>query len=279
MSVDEAARVADLERAFTAKFAELRHETERELRAILTSARATALGGDEARLSVLTGETDILRAIRSLADRCRIEQVSMHPRPPDETAVSETEAEDRETLARGVRMRGLLTTAVRTSPAAVQYYLMLAPLGLEMRTVDRLPALMMIIDREVALVHAGFTSGGEALALLTESEPLVQLLSDLFERTWQHAEPLTARSTAPATGLTSRQREVLDLCAQGLKDEAIARQLGVSTRTVSTEVGLAMAALNARSRFEAGVLWAGHPANRRKGFLDEGGSTTHTSGP
>lgn len=155
-------------------------------------------------------------------------------------------------------MRGLLTVAVRSSPAAVSYYQELAPLGLEMRTTTHLSALMMVIDREVALVHIGFTPEGEPVALLTESELLVQLLCDLFERTWDAADGLTDSPASRTASLTARQRQVLDLCAQGVKDESIARQLGVSTRTVSTELAQALVVLGARSRFQAGVLWARH---------------------
>ena len=253
--MDQAARVAELERAFANKLAVLQAEAEQQLRLLLTEARSTAVDRGSGDLAVLTGSMDIMRAITSLAERCRVEQVSMHPRPPDEDAVRETEAEDRAALERGVRMRGLLTVAVRSSPAAVTYYQELAPLGLEMRTSSHLSALMMIIDREVALVHIGFTPDGEPVALLTESELLVQLLGDLFERTWDGADALTDNPAPRTASLTSRQRQVLDLCAHGLKDESIARQLGVSTRTVSTELGQAMVVLGARSRFQAGVLW------------------------
>ncbi len=58
------------------------------------------------------------------------------------------------------------------------------------------------------------------------------------------------RATAPE--LTQRQWDVVNLLRQGLTDEAIARALGVSVRTVRAEVAQVLEALQARSRFSAG---------------------------
>jgi DNA-binding NarL/FixJ family response regulator len=44
------------------------------------------------------------------------------------------------------------------------------------------------------------------------------------------------------------------LLAAGLKDEAIARQLGISLRTVHRRTSELSLALGARARFQAGVL-------------------------
>ncbi|MFG1952026.1 LuxR C-terminal-related transcriptional regulator [Micromonospora sp. NPDC048830] len=47
--------------------------------------------------------------------------------------------------------------------------------------------------------------------------------------------------------------QVLKLLAAGLKDEAIARQMSTTTRTVRHRVQDVLTALNAKSRFHAGV--------------------------
>ncbi|MFC6678324.1 response regulator transcription factor [Nonomuraea ferruginea] len=57
--------------------------------------------------------------------------------------------------------------------------------------------------------------------------------------------------------------QVVRLAAQGLSDEAIARHLGVSVRTVRTRFAEAMTELGAQSRFQAGVEAA------RRGWLDQ----------
>lgn len=60
------------------------------------------------------------------------------------------------------------------------------------------------------------------------------------------------RSTSPdGTTLSAREREVLDLVAQGRPSREIAALLGIQAKTVDTLVGSAMLKLGARTRIEA----------------------------
>ncbi|MDX6246683.1 MAG: hypothetical protein QOF10_43 [Kribbellaceae bacterium] len=62
------------------------------------------------------------------------------------------------------------------------------------------------------------------------------------------------RTPAAAKELTNRQVQIGRLMATGAKDAAIARQLGLSLRTVRAEISALIAGLGARSRFQAGCL-------------------------
>lgn len=62
------------------------------------------------------------------------------------------------------------------------------------------------------------------------------------------------RRSAAARELTNRQVLIGRLMATGAKDAAIARQLGLSLRTVRAEISSLIAGLGARSRFQAGCL-------------------------
>ena len=62
------------------------------------------------------------------------------------------------------------------------------------------------------------------------------------------------KTQAAANELTSRQVTIGRLMATGAKDAAIARQLGLSLRTVRAEISALIAGLGARSRFQAGCL-------------------------
>ncbi|GAA1588118.1 hypothetical protein GCM10009804_50280 [Kribbella hippodromi] len=57
-----------------------------------------------------------------------------------------------------------------------------------------------------------------------------------------------------AKELTSRQVTIGRMMATGAKDAAIARDLGVSLRTVRSEISALIAGLGAKSRFQAGCL-------------------------
>jgi DNA-binding NarL/FixJ family response regulator len=56
---------------------------------------------------------------------------------------------------------------------------------------------------------------------------------------------------APAEALTARERQVLELLAEGLPNKAIARRLGISDQTVKFHVASVCAKLGAANRTEA----------------------------
>ena len=62
------------------------------------------------------------------------------------------------------------------------------------------------------------------------------------------------RTPAVVKDLTSRQVAIGRMMATGAKDAAIARELGLSLRTVRSEISALIAGLGARSRFQAGCL-------------------------
>jgi DNA-binding NarL/FixJ family response regulator len=58
------------------------------------------------------------------------------------------------------------------------------------------------------------------------------------------------------TRLTRREREVLELVAEGLRDEDIAQRLGIARSTVAALLRSAMAALGVRTRTQAAAKLA-----------------------
>lgn len=62
------------------------------------------------------------------------------------------------------------------------------------------------------------------------------------------------RTQAAVKELTSRQVAIGRMMATGAKDAAIARELGLSLRTVRSEISALVAGLGAKSRFQAGCL-------------------------
>ncbi len=85
---------------------------------------------------------------------------------------------------------------------------------------------------------------------------LVAALGEMFELLWRVATPLVVGSPAPTQGAPTDAPDneaLVALLAAGLKDEAIARHLGVSLRTVQRRISTVMQGLGARTRFQAGV--------------------------
>src|SRR5262249_25614450 len=130
----------------------------------------------------------------------------------------------------------------------------LTELGGEVRTSAVLPMRMFIVDREVAVVPVHLQSGSTA-AILLRSPALIVGLCALFDGIWKGATSLHARRRPRDTpGLTSQGRASLSLMGEGHPDEVIARRLAVSVRTCRRVIADLMERLDARSRFQAGVL-------------------------
>ena len=100
----------------------------------------------------------------------------------------------------------------------------------------------------------------------TESDLLAAVESVMKDTTWlgqkivERMATFTQTGLAPGkiaevSGLPERAREVLSLIAQGLSDEEIAAQLGITRNTVRNHVSAIYAKLGIRKR-SAVVVWA-----------------------
>jgi DNA-binding NarL/FixJ family response regulator len=88
---------------------------------------------------------------------------------------------------------------------------------------------------------------------VTTSPILVSGVYSLFTAAWQTATDLDAYLRDEVPGAAPEDQEILRALGAGLTDEAAARRLGTSLRTYRRRVAELMAALEAGSRFQAGV--------------------------
>lgn len=125
----------------------------------------------------------------------------------------------------------------------------------EIRLSQSLPMKLVLFDGKAAIMTIA-PDDPAAGSLLVYSPPLLRVLSALFEELWEHA---TTWSTPAATAaqppadeleLDARSTQMLQLMALGMKDDAIARVLGVSRRTVQQIVSDVGTRLGARTRFQ-----------------------------
>ena len=122
--------------------------------------------------------------------------------------------------------------------------------GVEVRTVQTLPARMVIVDDHLAVV--GLVPPGTAGALLVRSAVLIAALTQYYDQLWATATPVVPIARQ-GKGLGATEREVLALLVHGLKDEAIARHLNLSVRTVRRHISAVMDFVDAPTRFAAGA--------------------------
>jgi DNA-binding CsgD family transcriptional regulator len=140
----------------------------------------------------------------------------------------------------------------------------LALAGQQSRVLAHLPLRLHLADNQFALVQ--LTEPGHAeSAMLIRPSALLDALGKLFEMLWQRALPLEPAldDAGPGRGRSANatQQHLVTLLLSGLTDEAIARHLGVSYRTVQRRVADLMAELGAHTRFQAGAQAAlrGYP--------------------
>lgn len=163
----------------------------------------------------------------------------------------------------GVRMRTVYHHTARFNSPSQAYVATASALGGEYRTAHQLVGRMIIFDRELAFM----TRRNDRLGAVVVREPsVVHFLYELFEQLWSQAQPFSDAATDGLEAVAKDlDRTILRLLASGLKDETIARRLGMSLRTTRKHIADMMQALGAESRFQAGV------AVSARGLLNDDG--------
>ena len=113
------------------------------------------------------------------------------------------------------------------------------------------PVQMKILDADLVVVQGPFVE--DELTLMALSSPGFVAAAGTY---WQAVLASSFPAVEAGQGfrkLTDRQRQILALLATDAKDEAIAASLGVSVRTVRTDVAAILKLLGVRSRFAAGL--------------------------
>lgn len=220
--------------------------------------RAAARVDPAASIEVLSGQ-DLAhgRFMELMAGATSELMVFDHQSADEGTGPSEL-AVEQPVLERGVRCRALYELAALEDPNRLPYLRALAALGEQARVLPELPMKLIICDHRTALLPLAsgsderFTVG----VLVVHPSRLLDGLIALFEDYWSRAVALsTALHADPPTSgdLTAVDLETLALLCTGMKDGAMARQLGVSARTLNRRIIRVMTLLGASSRFQAGV--------------------------
>lgn len=171
--------------------------------------------------------------------------------------------EELELLARGVKYRTLYDAAGLELPGQLDRIRAYMDAGEEARFLGGLPMKLSIYDRTRALAPLRLDQPGTEGALLIEGSSLLEALLTLFEVLWERSIPVESqihikgrspRARPQRRGTSTDEDKALLLAlAGGIKDEIIARQLGVGVRTVERRVKRLMHRLGAHTRFQAGL--------------------------
>lgn len=230
------------------------------MKELLASPRAGEGSSKRIDVEAVSG-TDAVQQLFDLeALRANQTFVAISPSTPAPKEVLEAaQPLDEELITRGVDTRIIYHYSVLADSRNLQYAKWFASIGAQVRRAPVLPPRFMLVDQLIAYIPTTHERPTPR-ALLVRDPAIVALLSELFEATWAAAEPLTeAGSTTLSEGAPSSQElALLHILAAGSTDEAAAKKLGVSVRTVRRIMADLMERLGATSRFEAG-----HRATKR----------------
>ncbi|MFE9611258.1 LuxR C-terminal-related transcriptional regulator [Streptomyces sp. NPDC006012] len=134
--------------------------------------------------------------------------------------------------------------------------------GVRVRTTNDIFDDLVLVDREVAFVAHQALDEAVPSVIAVYEPMIISLLHRLFEFAWQAGTDFEADAVSYGETLTDLNAGIINLMAQGLKDEVVARRIGIGSRTFRRHVSNIMDNLGASSRFQAGVVAA------RSGLVD-----------
>ncbi|MFI7010975.1 LuxR C-terminal-related transcriptional regulator [Streptomyces sp. NPDC050145] len=241
--IEPGAAIEALVRARTAELATVR-EAAGELSRLFDAAQA---GGTE-EVEVVVGSEALGRWFVRLQQEAREEVITLD-RPP--YALTTSNPVEATALTRGVGYRAVYAPEALEWPGVLGDIRELVARGEEARVLPGLRVKLAIADRRLALLPLSLDFAGEVRAAVLRPSALLDGLVDYWEMCWRAATPLGAPADDP---LTEDDRRMLTLLVAGLKDEAIARQLGWSVRTMRRRISALNEKLGAANRFQAGVI-------------------------
>ena len=150
-------------------------------------------------------------------------------------------------------------------------------LGEDLHVVDELPAGITIADDKVAVLHLYEEeeegAGADVTTLVTRHPGLIEVIGHIFEGLWRASTPVLLQE-ADRDGRSNEQELLLSYLSTGMKDDAMARALGVSPRTLARRMRELLDDLGVQTRFQAGLkLGMQHPSmgDGQEASADDGG--------
>lgn len=164
-------------------------------------------------------------------------------------------------LATGVPIRVVYDAQVMADSDALVAVDQCVAAGEQARVLPGVPWGMVVTDSAACLT---LDSRGDEIPVrgFTRSPIVVAALRRAFVSWWDAAIPVSF--DLPGLDAPADDRRLLTLLSAGLTDHAIARDLGVSERTVRRRITRLQAVLGGRTRFQLGVQ-----AARRGWLVDE----------
>lgn len=206
---------------------------------------------------VVTGDPrEIERRLTEAVQHCTSEILVMQPCVAQETPeLGHARPLVLAALRSGVRARILYPHTARGDAGTRSHVRDVTDAEGEVRTSGEIYGRFIVIDRRVAFVPADGRDDGERLAIVYNAS-VAAFFAGIHDRMWPSALGYESGTSGYAGAMDDLRATILELLATGIKDEVIARRVGLSDRSFRRHVAAIMEELTAGSRFQAGVLAA-----------------------
>ena len=200
----------------------------------------------------LHGLPEINRTIQTALEDAEREILTAQPDGPRPGAVLDEALESvRRQIAGGVAMRTLYQHTTRFDEATKNYVRMVTDHGVQVRTLAEFFDRLIVIDRSTAFISA---NDDRTVASMITEPSVVRFLSDVFERSWDRAEPFPFVPIHAAQAAPEVVPAIRRLLVEGHSDKVIARRLGISERSLQAHVAAIKDGLGAKNRLHLGYL-------------------------
>ena len=182
------------------------------------------------------------------------------PRSPQQAR--QDEAAEEKALDRGIAVRAIYPTIMTTDVRFRGQLVHQLHAGAQLRAVPDPPVDMLVLDRQVGVLSEE-NDGGPGGKLILRGRSVVGALHALFESCWSLSSDIgsyigAAPDREGVCPLELADFAMISLLSGGAKDELVAREMGISVRTVRRRISEILHVLNASSRFQMGVLAVRH---------------------
>lgn len=244
--LDPAHGVDALVATMQARMSHAAHEATARFRRYKRTKRTS---GPEPRVEVLRDD-EVISVVGRIEAGARRE-VKVFDTPPYRNTSFDNPMEMR-SLAQDVVYRVVYARDALTAPGRYEGNVVpCITAGEQARVMSNVPAKVLIVDDEVAVVSLTARDVDDHhTAVLIRHQSLISFLLSTFEICWSIARPVAVPSYSTAPEITAFEWSILQYLSVGTTDEAIARNLRVSRRTIIRHVSKMMEKTGAQSRFQ-----------------------------
>lgn len=150
-----------------------------------------------------------------------------------EGTVQQVEERDLSLVRRGLARRIVYHPSARYSAPHRQYVERMTEYGAEVRTLAEPFIRLFIIDRRVAVIPI---QGDTEKAAIVSDSAVVGYLLESFERLWEKSSPFLGVTEVPPEVISRMRTNILRMMIQGSGHRVIARNLGISERTLARHI-------------------------------------------